>query len=81
MADINAKVDTTTKEWKEQQGSLGEEFINPNPRVSFIYFVSYLILTCKCTMNMKFVRLRKSQNNANLCYFPLSNRLATFASV
>lgn len=34
MADINAKVGTTTKEWKEQQGSLGEELINPNPRVS-----------------------------------------------
>lgn len=81
MAHINAKVDTTTKEWKEQQGSLGEELINQNPRVSCMCFVSYLILTCKHTMNMKFARLRKSQNNVNLCFFPLPNRSATFASV
>lgn len=36
MGDINAKVDATTKEWNEQQGSLGEERINPNSRDSGI---------------------------------------------
>lgn len=36
MGDINAEVDATTKEWNEQQGSLGEEHVNPNPRDSGI---------------------------------------------
>lgn len=36
MGDINAKVEATTKEWNEQQGSLGEERINPNSRDSDI---------------------------------------------
>lgn len=31
MGDINAKVDATSKEWNEQQGSLEEGCINPNP--------------------------------------------------
>jgi len=82
MGDINAKVDATTKEWNEQQGSLREERINPNPSKSGI-----VLCVLSCSHKQPFPSkmqiynereicqtARKSQSNAKLCSFHLPNR-------